>query len=194
MSYIEHKRDVFVKRLNKMTQSERDAFYEKAVLSQDSGKRSLTYKKYILNGCEVNVQGYEPLILDILKKYYDESSIIVGRSRDRMFKYTDTDGSLRRYFADIFIDNLVFEIKSTFTLQCHGMTTYHKMKAVRDAGKIPILIVIQDPKQMADVEKDLIETISSQAWTDPGRFNDYPFIGVGYKQMITEVLEIPCGL
>lgn len=188
-TYTEFKRMQFQKRLDKMTKHEKDAFYENAVLSQDKGKKSYKYKKYILNNIEVNVQGYEPFILDILKKHFCESEISVGRSKETMVRYIDSEGKNRRYFADIFFGkDILIEVKSPWVLKKHGLSTRLKMEAAKKSGKVPILIVIENTKQMEMLEKELVETISSQVWCDPERFNDYPFIGVGYKQMITEVL------
>ena len=63
------------------------------------------------------------------------------------------------------------------------------MEASKNAGYIPFLVV-WEPKESEMCKNSLIETISSQDLSQKVRFNDYPFIGVGYKQMITEVLGI----
>jgi hypothetical protein len=49
---------------------------------------------------------------------------------------------------------------------------------------------VKEPKESEMCKNSLIETISSQDLAQQVRFNDYPFIGVGYKQMITEVLGV----
>lgn len=195
MSYEEHKRILWNERFSKMTPEQVKEHYDKTVLAQGSGEARYKFKKYVLDGAEVNVQGYEPQVLDVLKKILEENQIYVGRCREKMFRYIADDGKEHRYFPDIFVDclKLVIEVKSPYTLSTEGTDIIHKMASARNAGYNTILCV-WEPKQLEMCEKDLIETISSQAWCDTGRFNDYPFIGVGYKQMITEVLGTPCGL
>lgn len=66
-----------------------------------------------------------------------------------------------------------------------------KMKYSYDQGYKPILVIWEKSLEKVEMcKKSLIETISSQAWNCPGRFRDYPFIGVGHKQTVFEVLGI----
>ena len=83
----------------------------------------------------------------------------------------------------------MFEVKSKYTLKLHNKNTLLKMSAAIKEGYIPILVV-WDINDQETCKKDLIETISSQVLTQKERFNDYPFIGVGNKQMIAEALGI----
>jgi hypothetical protein len=195
MTYEEHKRAIWNKRFSLMSSDQIKEHYDKTVLAQGTGRARYKFKEYLLNGDVVNVQGYEHFVLDALKKILREEQIYVGRSKEKMFRYVAEDGKERRYFPDIFIDELrlVIEVKSPYTLTTEGLNIVHKMSSARKAGWNTILC-IWEPKQMEMCEKDLIETISSQAWSDTGRFNDYPFIGVGYKQAITEVLGTHSGL
>lgn len=195
MTYEEHKRLIWNERFSKMTPEQVKEHYDKTVLAQGTGRARYKFKEYHLNGKTVNVQGYEPQVLDVLKKIIPEEQIYVGRSKEKMFRYVSEDGKEHRYFPDIIIDELklVVEIKSPYTLSTEGRNIIQKMDSAKEAGWNTILCV-WEPKQMEMCEKDLIETISSQAWSDTGRFNDYPFIGVGYKQAITEVLGTRCGL
>lgn len=186
VSYEELKRREFNSRLDKMSSIEKKEFYDRATSAPRKGN-GLKYKPYFLDGKEIYIQGYENFLLDWLKELFSESDIEVCRSI--MFRYIDENGKQRRYFPDVKVQNMVFEVKSRYTFQNNREETILKLKSVKEAGLIPILVLI-DPKQIEMCKKDLIETISSQAfeWFE-GRFNDYPFIGVGYKQMISEVLE-----
>lgn len=174
----------FIQRLSDFTPEEHIAFYDKATSA--SRKAGVKFKQYSLNGELINIQGYENLVLDVLKKHIPENQIQAGRNLG-FYRYMSVSGKERRYFPDIRIENYILEIKSPFTLG-RDLDLLNKMQSIIDANLIPLLVV-WEPKQMEMCEKDLIETISSQAplkfW---GRFNDYPFIGVGYKQMIAEVL------
>ena len=110
----------------------------------------------------------------------------------RSIRYLDEKNSQRRYFPDIYLpENVIVEVKCPYTLLNNLENTLIKMKCSFDQGYKPILVVWE--KKLDKVEmckKSLIETISSQAWNCPGRFRDYPFIGVGHKQTMLEVLGI----
>lgn len=180
------KRNQFNIRLQNMSEEEHEAFYDKATSSRHGN--GYKFKKYILNGEEILIQGYENIVLDLLKKYYDESSIKSGRNIG-FIRYIDSTGKKRRYFPDIVInDNILIEVKSSYTLST-DKEILSKLKAANAAG-YKVLLCVLDVKQIEMFEKDLIETISSQVLKCEERFNDYPFIGVGYKQKITEVLGI----
>jgi hypothetical protein len=190
VSYTDFKRDIFNKRLLKMSDDERKEFYDKATSA--SRKKSLKFKEYQLNGETILVQGYEPYVLDILKTQYKESLTAAGRGVG-FIRYISSTGKVRRYFPDIIFDNnILIEVKSPYTLGT-DKELVHKLKAAKDEGYIPLLCVVE-PSQIEMFKNDLIETISSQApnWCG-GRFNDYPFIGVGYKHMVSEVLGIQIG-
>ncbi|NBP03287.1 MAG: hypothetical protein EBU90_25020 [Proteobacteria bacterium] len=190
ISEKEHAKIKWERRMSAMTDEELDDFKQKCILAQHGS--SLKYKDYILFDEVVNVQGYEPYVLDILQKYFNKGEICVERSRYNMIKYVDITGKTRRYFPDVVLPNkILIEVKSPYTFRNNANTTLLKMAASYNNGYKPILVVIdtKDKCQMEMFEKELIEAISSEAWNYTGTFNDYPFIGVGYKQMIAEVLR-----
>ena len=191
MSYTEFKRMQFNKRLNDMSYEEKLDFYDKAVANQ-SFTKSVKYKSYMLGKEEILVQGYEPYVLDILQDFYSPIEIKVKRSKCNMVYYIGVDGKQHRYFPDIILpENVLIEVKSPYTLMNNLENTLLKMKASYEHGYKPILVVWElNSERMEMCKKSLIETISSQAWNCTGRFNDYPFIGVGYKQTVSEVLGI----
>lgn len=187
MTYTEFKRMQFQKRLDNMSEEEHRAFYDKAVNSKKGDGKRL--KEYVLNEEIVYVQGYEPQVLNILRKYYPESKLGAGR-KIGFFKYRDSLNKERRYYPDILVDNRIYiEVKSLFTLGTDKNLLF-KLQSVKSKGFIPVLAVLE-LDQIEMFEKNLIETISSQAldWYQ-GRFNDYPFMGVGHKQKMAEVLGI----
>lgn len=187
MTETEFKRMLFNNRLNDMSLEEKTKLYDKATSSRRGGGKR--FKQYILNGETILVQGYEPYVLDILKRNIEESRISAGRNIG-FIRYIGPDNIQHRYFSDILVDKkILIEVKSPYTLTTDKNLS-NKLEAAKNAGYIPLLLVLE-PKQIEMCEKNLIETISSQALNQyEGRFNDYPFIGVGYKQMITEVLGI----
>jgi hypothetical protein len=179
-SFVSHHKKEWYKTLS---EEEYNNFFDKVTKSRNQYK----YHMYTLNGIQVRTQGYEKYVLDILTKYFDNTKIEVDSKKS--IRYKDKSGKVKRYYPDIIIDNLLFEVKSTYTLKLHKDNVLLKMKASLDSGYIPFLVV-WEPKESEMCENSLIETISSQDLTQQVRFNDYPFIGVGYKPMITEVLGI----
>ena len=82
-------------------------------------KNSFRYKSYTFpSGKKVLIQGYENFALDKLLQSYQEEEIIVGVSLVPKIFYQDNQ-KLHRYYPDIFIpkDNLIIEVKSTYTHQ-----------------------------------------------------------------------------
>ena len=184
MTYREFGSRKLKSRFERMSKEEKEAFFDKA--TENSRKSIYKYHEYLLNGKKVRTQGYEKFVLDVLKNIFKESDIKVDQfiKIDYFF-----EGKKYRYYPDIIVENRVFEVKSMFTFENHKEKTLLKMEAAKNAGYIPYL-VLWDPKNSEMCEKDLIETISSQVLSQEERFNDYPFIGVGNKQMIAEVLGI----
>lgn len=185
----EYRVDFFKNRMVALTPEEKKAYYDKAVIN--SMKARNCYKEYTLNGTVIKIRGYENYVLDTLKYIIPEENIKAG-SKIGFYRYIDFEGIQRRYFPDIIIDDILIEVKSPYTLTTDKNLLF-KLTSMKNQGFKPLL-VIWEPKQKEMCEKDLIETISSQALRCEGRFNDYPFIGVGYKHMITEALGAHYGL
>jgi hypothetical protein len=178
--FISHHKKEWYKTL---TEDEHNEFFDKITKSRNQYK----YHMYTLNGIQVRTQGYEKYVLDILIDHFDNTKIKVDSGIS--IRYKDENGKTRRYYPDIIVDNLLFEVKSSYTLKIHKNNVLLKMEASKNAGYVPFLVV-WEPKESEMCKNSLIETISSQDLSHKVRFNDYPFIGVGYKQMITEVLGI----
>jgi len=178
--FVSHHKKEWYKTL---TEDEHNEFFDKITKSRNQYK----YHMYTLNGIQVRTQGYEKYVLDILIDHFDNTKIKVDSGIS--IRYKDENGKTRRYYPDIIVDNLLFEVKSSYTLKIHKNNVLLKMEASKNAGYVPFLVV-WEPKESEMCKNSLIETISSQDLSHKVRFNDYPFIGVGYKQMITEVLGI----
>lgn len=78
-------------------------------------------KDYILpSGKVIGIQGYENFVLDEIFKKYEESDVIIGNTE--IYEEVGAinylfDGSIHRYFPDIYIksENKIIEVKSTYT-------------------------------------------------------------------------------
>ena len=88
------------------------------------------HKDYIYpSGKIVKIQGYENLLLDELLEVYTESEILTDRKDMPEFWYFN-DGKKHRYFPDAYIpkDNLIYEVKSSWTLKCSMKNNIFKLK------------------------------------------------------------------
>ena len=74
------------------------------------------------------MQGYENSALDILLMSYNEADLILSNVDKPEIWYTEDGGKYHRYFCDIWIpqDNLIIEVKSTFTYRLHFNNTNTK--------------------------------------------------------------------
>jgi len=89
-------------------------------------KKSYYRKDYFLpSGKKIQLQGYEPLCLDILLKTYNEDDILTN-IKDIFttigpIDYLDKNGKEHRYFPDFYIlkENKIIEVKSTRTYLVH---------------------------------------------------------------------------
>ena len=90
------------------------------------------------SGNEVIVQGYENFALDILLNNYKEEDLILKRADIPEIWYLDLyePSKIRRYFPDIYIpkENLILEIKSTWTFEKDKQEVFAKKKAVQYLG------------------------------------------------------------
>ena len=95
MKYSDYMSSLLIDRFNKMSERERENFFDKAT----SNSKKYKGKKYILNGEEHIVQGYEPQVLDVLKTIFQEEDIVIGRCNIPLFRYSNNK---RRYYPDIY--------------------------------------------------------------------------------------------
>lgn len=93
-------------------------------------------KGYTLpSGKVILVQGYENLALDLLLQLYNENEIVSGVTEVPIIRY-EINGRSHRYFPDFFIpsENLIVEVKSTYTYMLHRETVLLKMNETLNNG------------------------------------------------------------
>ena len=109
-------------------------------------KNSYFWKDYILpSGKIIKVQGYEPQALDyLLENIYLENEIITQKRNIPTIQYFTLDDKKHKYYPDFYIpkDNLIIEVKSTWTWKCKLQKNLLKIKATIDAGyKFQLMIL-----------------------------------------------------
>jgi hypothetical protein len=110
-------------------------------------------KSYCLpSGKEIKVQGYEPFALDILIEKYQEEDIFTDRKFVPPVYYFLN--RKRRYYPDIFIksENLIIEVKSSYTIKDNKQKNILKQKATNDLGYKHQVWLIEDGKLTKIVE------------------------------------------
>jgi hypothetical protein len=98
-------------------------------------KKLYTKKEYILpSGNVIYLQGYEPFYMDILLKSYDEKEILSDAvDMPEFFYYLNCSNKPHVYYPDFYIpkDNLIIEIKSTWTLSRDIIKNMQKFKTIK---------------------------------------------------------------
>ncbi len=102
-------------------------------------KSCLNPKNYTLpDGNIIKYQGYENLAFDILFNEWNLSpkDIIVERTKVPEIWWIDDSHKKRRYYTDIYIpfENLIIEVKSTWTYEIEKRITQQKLLAAKDLG------------------------------------------------------------
>jgi hypothetical protein len=119
-------------------------------------------KEYTLSTGEViHLQGYEPYGFDYLKTLYQENQIQY-RKKDMPELWYNWQEKTRRYYCDFFVadDNLVVEIKSSFTLSRDLDIVKQKILSAQTKGYKVLLLVFDRYGQVAlsPAEIDLLLT------------------------------------
>lgn len=99
-------------------------------------RNSKKYKEFKMpSGTVRRVQGYEPFALAELITLYSEEQIKTDRTDIPHITY-ESNGKSRRYFPDIYIphENLIIEVKSTWTATCKKDCLEQKEAATVAAG------------------------------------------------------------
>lgn len=144
------------------------AMETKARNKSGSGVKGNTYKDYMLGESLYRVQGYEPIIIDAIRKHVNDSDITLPGKHDH-YIYIDSNGVSRMYFPDIIIKdaNLIIEVKSGFTYNAHKTNTELKLSYCRKRGFKTLLIILNARQsrngELEGFEKLLDLAISSQA-------------------------------
>lgn len=125
-------------------QSQVTAIFEK--------QQKFRWKEYILpSGKIIKIQGYENKALDILLKFYSEDEIINDRALIPKFWYTLNDKT-HKYYPDFYIpkDNMIIEIKSTFTLTYEQEKNDAKFESVKNSQYSLRVMVFDTNKIVTD--------------------------------------------
>ncbi len=124
--------------------------FENAMQNPEVAERNLkacfnlkTYK--LTDGTNIKYQGYENLAFDIIFNDWELSStdIIVERTKVPEIWWVDDDNKRRRYYTDIYIpfENLIIEVKSTWTYKIEEKITQQKLLAAKELGYNTLLWV-----------------------------------------------------
>jgi|UniRef100_A0A6C0JP22 hypothetical protein len=109
-----------------------------AELSEKASKKSYKLKEFkFICGNTIQVQGYEPFLLDILvKEGYTFEDILTKRTQVPEIWYEKKNNKKSRYYCDIYIPqtNTIYEVKSTWTYKNNIEVNLLKKQACIDAG------------------------------------------------------------
>jgi hypothetical protein len=124
-------------------------------------KSSLKLKPYTLpSGKEVLIQGYENFALDKLLQTYQEEDLTIGASLVPKIIYIHQEKS-KRYYPDIYIlkDNLIIEVKSTYTLKRELDKNLVKRRACIEQGYDFKFWIFHKGQLIQEINKDDPESI-----------------------------------
>lgn len=106
----------------------------------ENDKRFFKKSYRMPSGKIVHIQGSEDKAITILLQKYRESDLIIEdepieRSVGTIF-YKGIDGKTHRYYPDIYIrsENMIIEVKSSYTYRIHEKTNKLKEAACLSAG------------------------------------------------------------
>ena len=106
--------------------------------SLDKQQKS-TYKRkeYKWQTGEISIlQGYEPIVLKELETQGYKYTEILTSPSDMPEIWYNLNGNIHRYYPDFYIpeENLIIEVKSSWTLELHKDKNQAKFQAVKEAG------------------------------------------------------------
>jgi hypothetical protein len=106
-------------------------------IAERSAHRAYCAKDYKMpSGTIIKVQGFEPYALNYLLETYAETDIVTGCKNVPIISYTTDDGKKHVHYVDIWIpsQNLMIEVKSTWTISKNFDKVLLKKQAALDAG------------------------------------------------------------
>ena len=130
------------------------------------------YKKFVLpSGKCIKLQGNEPLVLNELLNYFDETDIISGikniEKEIGIIEYTN-DACIHRYHPDFYIKSIhtIVEVKSSWTFKIQRSKNMLKEQACKDAGLHFKFIIVDNLSEAKEACKIFIDDKNMNA-------NDY---------------------
>lgn len=127
--------------------------FENAMQNPEVAERNLkacfNLKSYNLtDGTTIKYQGYENLAFDIIFNDWEllPADIIVERTKVPEIWWVDDTNKKRRYYTDIYIpfENLIIEVKSTWTYKIEEKITQQKLLAAKEIGYNTLLWVFDN--------------------------------------------------
>lgn len=129
---------------------------------EKSSFNSFYRKPFLMPSGETRwVQGYEPLYLEYcLQSGYPEDNIVTGAIKVPRFNY-QFDGKEHTYYPDVYHpdQNVIVEVKSTWTMQKDSEQNIAKWEAVIDAGYGFLLKVYDDKRKDVSDRYDYVYTM-----------------------------------
>jgi hypothetical protein len=146
-------------------------------------KSATTLKSYTFpSGKIVKVQGYEPFALNHLVTIYGEDNIMVNLHDEvPVIPYLcPLDNIWRQYFPDIFIpsENLIIEVKSTYTFDIQIEKNLAKFKAVIDAGYLMKIMIMKKSGDIYRTIESVEDCLATTVELDPISEYDEDQLGV----------------
>lgn len=123
---------------------------------KQDGARYRNKEYFFEDGKRILLQGYEPWAIDILLLTgYSSNELETETKFMPKINYIEGDKK-RRYFPDIYIsnDNLIIEVKSTWTYEKDKSRNLLKMQACLDAGYNFIFMIFDKDGNLLDINND----------------------------------------
>jgi hypothetical protein len=123
-------------------------------------RSAFSLKPYTLpSGKEVKIQGYENHALDKLLQTYQEEDLTIGASLVPKIIYIHQQKT-KRYYPDIYIlkDNLIIEVKSTYTLKRELEKNLAKRRACIEQGYDFKFWIFHRGQLIQEVNRDDVES------------------------------------
>ena len=104
------------------------------------------------SGKQINIQGYEPIALDMLLNEYDEDDILYKRTDMPEIWYQWEDKTWHRYYPDFYIpkNNLVIEVKSEYIYKLEIPKNLLKWQSTKEIGYDFKLFMFNKKRKLID--------------------------------------------
>lgn len=124
--------------------------------AEKQSKTGYKHKDYILpSGKIIKLQGYEPIVMDILLESFGEDDILTSKKEVPEIWYFTNDSKKHRYYPDIYVpkENLIIEVKSTYTYEKYKYINLLKEQACIDSGYNFEFIILDNKHKITNIEE-----------------------------------------